>query len=154
MGIVELLSGGPTELVYGFFIPFLLVFVILWGVLSAFRMFDKKINIIIALAISILAAESEYFPIFANYVGQLGGFTALIAFAVLFLFGIGMYSYGRGRRLYSEHAPPREKREDRNKELKKLYEDLREARYKEDEELEDELLEQIERLKRRQRYDH
>jgi len=90
------------DLVFGFAVPFLILFVILWGILSALGVFDKKINLVLSVALSLIAATTEAFAIFTGYITQVAGYTAVGAFAALFIVGVAVWSISRGKGIYEE----------------------------------------------------
>ena len=64
------------------------------------KIFDKKINFVLALAFSLLIANSSWFVIFSSYIVQLGAFAAIGSFLVLMVVGFAMYSFGKGKEIY------------------------------------------------------
>lgn len=59
--------------------------------------FRRKINLILSLGITILVAATPLFSTIATLLGQYGAYTALIAFAIVFVIGIGAWVFRRGR---------------------------------------------------------
>jgi hypothetical protein len=100
-------EGIPiTAFVQTYFLPFMIFFVIIWGVLSAIKVFGRSINLVLALAISVLALMTPQFAIFSQYMSQISGFMAIGAFAAVFVFGVAVWSFGKGRDIYEEHGAP------------------------------------------------
>jgi hypothetical protein len=83
-------------------LPMLIIFAILWALLNSIRVFERKINLVLSLALTIMAAVTPQFTIFTTYVAQLGMQVALVAFFLLFAFGSIMWMFGKGRGIYYE----------------------------------------------------
>ena len=106
MALLDLLTSGQyfnfSELLQTFFIPFILLFAIFWGLLSIMRIFNNKINIVIALCLTLAAAFTGVFTIFTTYLFQFSSFLAVGVFALIFIFGIISWAFGRSRDIYYE----------------------------------------------------
>ncbi len=126
MAILDLLYElAPWELINTFFIPFVVIFVMLWGILTAMGIFkNKKINIVISLAMVLFLASTDIFPMVSQWMIQLGSMTAVAAFLLLFVGGVILWTINRGRDIYFETGSKgrRLKRlmERRDKEFEKL----------------------------------
>jgi hypothetical protein len=83
-------------------LPMLIIFAILWALLNSIRVFERKINLVLSLALTIMAAMTPQFNLFTTYVAQLGMQVALVAFFLLFAFGSIMWMFGKGRGIYYE----------------------------------------------------
>jgi uncharacterized membrane protein len=59
--------------------------------------FRRKINLVVSLIITILAATTPVFSTIATWIGQYSGYTALVAFFIVFVVGIGAWSFRRSR---------------------------------------------------------
>jgi uncharacterized membrane protein len=59
--------------------------------------FRRKINLIISLIITILAATTPVFSTIATWIGQYSAYTALAAFFIVFVIGIGAWTFRRSR---------------------------------------------------------
>jgi len=88
----ELITLTPTELIYTIFIPFIIVFVIFWGILSALNVFGRKINLILAFCISAAAFSYMDFGIISTYLIAFSGNLAITAFFIIFIVGILVWS--------------------------------------------------------------
>jgi hypothetical protein len=82
------------------FIPFLILFAIIWGLLEAINRFSSKVNLIISIGFSLTAVFSN--PWILVYIATLGSYAAVILFGMLFLFGVIRWGLGRGRDIYLE----------------------------------------------------
>jgi CHASE2 domain-containing sensor protein len=122
----EILQTPLSDFFYLWFLPFLITFVILFSILSALGIFKKKTNLIISLALTFAVAYSGIFSYFATYLFQLSGYVAVTIFIIIFIVGTLMWAFGRGKEIYYEHIPGKEK-EKLIKERAKLLEKLREA---------------------------
>jgi len=145
MVLTDILNLPVEQLFQGFFLPFLLAFAILWGLLSALKVFNKKVNIILSLVLTILAASTPQFALFSTYVTQLGAQVAITAFFILFGFGVLVWALGRGKNiLYEQTGMTKDKI---NKQLAKYYKKYREAKEEGNKEKMKTALDEIEKLK-------
>jgi len=88
----DLLTVPPKELIYTVFIPFIIAFAIFWGILSALKIFDKKVNLILAFAIAFAATYYGAFGIVSTYLLNLSANLAVTAFVIIFILGIVIWS--------------------------------------------------------------
>lgn len=144
MALENFLTAPVQELVYQLFLPFLILFVILWGVLSSLNVFGKKINLVLALGLCTIIVPTEAFAIFARYLTALSGYAAVGAFAVLFIFGITVWSIGKGRDIYHGALEPTRKERRINEKLEKSRKKLADER---DQKKKKALIEEIKNLK-------
>ena len=126
--IFDFANMNPFELGRNVFLSLILVFVILFAVLEKFNMFSKKVNIIVALGISILLATTPAFTIFSAYVIEVGGSGMLMIFGILLIGGTLMWALGRGRDIYDEQVSPTRKERKVLDKLEKLDKKLARAR--------------------------
>lgn len=117
MDLIELMSLPLEQVIRTFLLPFLILFAIVFAILTTLNIFKRKINIVVALGLTILASSTEQFTLFTLYLTQLGGQFALTAFFIVFILGVSMWALGRGREIYYEQLAPSGR-------LKKLYKDL------------------------------
>lgn len=111
---VDFANMTPYEIGRNVLVPFILVFIILWNVLERIRIFNKKINVILSLGISILLATTPAFTFMAAYITQVSGGSMLLIFGILLVGGTLVWALGRGRDVYYEQI-------DSSKILKRLY---------------------------------
>jgi hypothetical protein len=128
MSLFDLMTMPVEEMFQGFFLPFLVIFVITWGILSSLRVFSKRINMVLALALALLASATPQFTMFASYIAQMGANVSIIAFALVFGFGVLMWTFGSGRDIYYEFVAPSKKIEKLMKEERKLLKKAKEAK--------------------------
>ena len=95
--LLDFFTLTPQEMLYGFALPFIIVLVIFFAVLQMIRVFSRKINLIISLIVTILAATTPIFSTIATWLGHYTAYTALAAFVVVFAIGIGAWVFRRGR---------------------------------------------------------
>src|SRR4030042_442703 len=101
MAILDLLYQlAPWEMINTFLIPIILVFVIIWGILTALRIFNKKVNMVIALAIVLFLSSTNLFPLVSQWMIQLGSMTAIAAFLLVFVGGTVVWVVNRGKDIY------------------------------------------------------
>lgn len=128
MAIVELLTElAPWELINTLFIPFIVIFVILWGILSAIGFFKKnrKINGVIALGITLFLASTDLFPMLSQWMIQLGSMTAVVVFLLIFVGGVIIWGVNRGRDIYFDTSSKGNRLKKLQKELSKEMEKYR-----------------------------
>ncbi len=87
-------------------LPLLIFFVVIWGVLSAINVFGRRINMVLAVAVTLLAIMTPQFAMFSQYMSALSGYTAIGAFTAVFVFGVIAWSFRRGGEMYEEHVAP------------------------------------------------
>jgi len=104
MELIDLLNLPLEELVRAFLLPFLILFAVMWGILSAVGIFNRKINIVLSFGLSLLATFTPQFGLFATYLSQFGGQFAIAAFFIVFVIGVAMWGFGRGRDIYREQT--------------------------------------------------
>lgn len=108
MTILDLLAGEPSQLLHTVFLPFLVIFAIFWGVLSVMKIFGRKINIVLSLALTIIIASTDAFALISTYLAQYTAYTAIAAFTIVFIFGTVMWALRSGREIYYKQVPTRE----------------------------------------------
>ena len=125
---VDFASMTPYELARNLFLPFILVFVILWVVLERIHVFGKRVNIVISLGISILLATTPAFGLLSAYITEVSGTGMLVIFGILLIGGTAMWALFRGRDIYSEQSGSYRKLEKLRKKREKYLKKAREAR--------------------------
>jgi len=88
------------QLLFSLLLPFLVLFAIFWGLLSTMRIFNSKVNIILALVFSAIILPTPAFVWFATFLVQLGTTLALGVFILIFIFGAIRWGLSRGRDIY------------------------------------------------------
>jgi len=118
MPIIDFLQGLQVEnLFQSFFLPFVLTFVIFWGLLEALRVFNRRINLVLALGITIAAGYGGLFAWLSSYMLTLGAYVGLAAFVIIFIVGAIVWALGRGEEIISPGRRAAKIRE----EIEKLY---------------------------------
>ncbi len=121
MALTDLLTLPPEQLGTQIFLPFILIFAILWGLLSMMPIFNRKINMILAIGITVLVANTQYFILFTQLTAQYIGFAAVAVFGVVLIFGILQWGLHRGRDIYEDAGGRSYKKIERlDKEIAKL----------------------------------
>ena len=84
--------------VFDFILPFLLIFAIVYGVLSGIKIFgdNKSVNIIIAVVLGLLAIRFDFFSIFLSEISPRLGVGIVILMTLLILVGLFTPEKGRG----------------------------------------------------------
>jgi len=109
-GILDTLiqaQSNPNILLTGVLIPFLLIFVVFWGVLNLIKIFGdgpvaRKVNIILSLCIALLAGITPAWQIITGMAAFLGNF-AWVSFFVIFIIGSIFWVAGKSRSSYNEN---------------------------------------------------
>lgn len=146
MALTDVLQLAPVDLLYNFILPFLLVFAIFWGTISTLRIFDNKIRLVISIVVTLFVASTPYFASLATIVAQFGGYTAVIAFGIMLVVGIGMHSYGKTADIYSENMPKWKKLKVIREQKARLRKELQEAKDRGEKEKIHSIYEQLKRL--------
>jgi len=121
MALTDFLGPLQVEnLFQEFFLPFILTFVIFWGLLEVLRIFNRKINLVLSLGITIAAAYGGLFTILSNFLLRLGALAGVIAFALIFVVGVVIWAFRSGADIIS---PGRRSRKIRER-IEKLYDKL------------------------------
>ena len=102
MAILDISSFLSNTFIFQIFIPFIILFAIFWGLLEAIGKLGHKVNLVLAVGFSLIAAYSN--PFILSYIATLGSTVAVVLFGVLFLFGIIRWGLGRGGDIYRESA--------------------------------------------------
>jgi uncharacterized membrane protein len=102
MALFDFTSNFLTNtFVFQVFIPFLILFAILWGLLEAINVFgSSRVKLVIALGFTLIASFTNSWIL--AYIATLGAYMAVVLFGVLFLFGILRWGLGRGHDIYLE----------------------------------------------------
>lgn len=106
--------ADPNALLTNVMLPFLLIFVVVWGILNMTKIFGhspeaKKINVVIALVMTIFAALTDFWGLFAQQITVFLGQFAIWAFVVVFVVGVIIWAFGRTANVYDTHWSPRKK---------------------------------------------
>ena len=137
MAIQELLQLPPHDLIYQFYLPFILVLVLIYASLRQTRIFNNTIIWVITFVATILVADSPWFPIIGQYIAYFGATVVIGAFAVLFILGTFLFGMRREdewtgntrniERLYKQREKLSKKMERTNDraEAMRLVEDIR-----------------------------
>ena len=95
--IFELAQLEPYQLVYEFFLPFILTLILLFFGLQMIRIFSRKTNLILSLILTIMVAASPLFATIASLLSQIGAFAAVGVFVVVFIVGALSWGVRKGR---------------------------------------------------------
>jgi len=90
--VVDFLNWGDTQGLFKYILPFLLVFALIYGILSNMKLLgeNKGVHVIIAIAIGLLGLYNDYLP---NFVADFAPSLAIglsILLAAIILFGLFM----------------------------------------------------------------
>jgi hypothetical protein len=95
--ITQLTQLTPHDLIYQFFLPFILTYTIFFAVLQLLPLFSKRINLIISLVITILIAVSPMWVKIVTIMTQYGVFSAVGAFFAVFVVGVWAWAFRKSR---------------------------------------------------------
>jgi len=127
MALTDLVGMPVEQLFQGLVLPVLIIFAILWALLNSVGVFNRKINLVLAAALTIMAVMTPQFTVFTTYVAQLGAQVALVAFFVVFGVGAIAWALHGGRDIYYKHVNPSKRIDKLEKEKRKYMEKAREA---------------------------
>jgi ABC-type multidrug transport system fused ATPase/permease subunit len=128
MNLFDLFTMPIAEMFQGFFLPFLIIFVIVWAILNALKVFNKRVNMVLSLSLSLLASSTPQFTLFAAYIAQMGAQVAIVAFGLVFVFGVMMWTFGRGKDIFYEQLSHKKKIEKLMKDRREYLKKARQAR--------------------------
>jgi len=124
MALFDFASSFLTNtFIFQTFVPFIILFAVIWGLLAAINRFNTKTNTVIAVGFALIAAYSN--PFVLSYIAALGSSLALVLFVLLFVFGVIRWGLGRGRDVYFETSTYRKQYEHYGKELEKIESEVR-----------------------------
>lgn len=86
----QLLAMWQQAGVFSYILPFLLIFAMVFGILSQTNMFkgNRVINGILALAVALLALQFDFVPVFFSQIFPRLGVGLAVLMAILILFGL------------------------------------------------------------------
>ena len=120
--ISDILPPPYNEYLFTYFVPFIILFAIFWGLLTMMKIFNKKINIFLAMIFPLvfMFGAPETFLWFSSYIINLGSFLAVGAFIAVFVFGVIAWAIQRGRYIYQDVAGLDKQIVDKRKKLQEL----------------------------------
>lgn len=124
MALTDLLGIPVDQVFQGVLLPALIIFAILWALLGSVKVFSKKINLVLSLALTLLVINSPQFAFFASYLTVLGAQISIAVFFILFAVGAALMFVRKGADIYYEQNPSRKM----DKLLKRKAECLEKAR--------------------------
>lgn len=102
MALIDFSSNFLSNtFIFQTFIPFIILFAILWGLLEIiFEKWSSKIKIVISLGFALIASFTNGWILV--YIATLGSYMAVVLFGILFLFGVLRWGLSRGHDIYYE----------------------------------------------------
>ncbi|MCD6483289.1 MAG: hypothetical protein J7K83_03425 [Candidatus Aenigmarchaeota archaeon] len=82
----------PNELIFSIVVPFLIYYVLLFGILERIRLFNKRTNSLLSLLIGILGTYSLYKIGLSGILPSLAAIFIVSIFGAIFFFGAGKKS--------------------------------------------------------------
>lgn len=109
IGLYQAALLDPNLMLTQIVLPFLLIFVILWGALNLTRMFGlgpdaRKIYIVLALVITIFTAFTDAWGLIATQLAVATGVLAYVMFFAVFIIAIIIWAIQRTRGVYDMHS--------------------------------------------------
>ena len=97
--ITDILNQWDAMGIFSYVLPFLLVFAIIYGILSKSNIFgdNKGVNTIIAASIGLLSLVNDYVPVFFKTIMPNLGIAIAILVAVIILIGLFYSEEGMGK---------------------------------------------------------
>ena len=83
------------DFVFNFWLPFILSFTLIFAILEGMKIFERKINITIALIVTLGFSASPFFQVFAKIIVSYSAIFVILAFFSLFVIGTSKYSLKR-----------------------------------------------------------
>jgi uncharacterized membrane protein (DUF106 family) len=131
---------NPDLLLTNLLLPFILIFAILWGLLSTVRLFgdqSHKINLIIALVFTIAISLTDAWGFIATQLAIFSGVFTYIMFFAVFILVVILWAIGRTRTTLYEHVYAGGKIQYRNlkeldKHMAKIAREIQQAEYRGD----------------------
>lgn len=124
MALFDFATGFLTNtFIFQVFIPFIILFAIVWGLLEAIGKLGHKVNLVVAIGFALLAAYTN--PFILAYIATLGSTVAVVLFGILFLFGIIRWGLSRGHDIYLETSSYEKQYQKLVDQKAKLYDKLR-----------------------------
>jgi hypothetical protein len=102
MALFDFTSFISSTFVFQYFVPFIILFAIFWGLIEMIGRFKTKINLVLSLGFAMIAVYTN--PWILVYIATLGSYAAVVLFGVIFIFGIIRWSLGRGQDIYYDTA--------------------------------------------------
>lgn len=103
---------GVPKVIYYIIIPFIVATTVTYGILTELRIFrstkGNRINILLSIAMAFLLLPSGVLTTIVTYFYAANAFIGLMGFGILFLFGIIMWVYGTGHRLWAYGKTPKD----------------------------------------------
>jgi len=127
------------ELIFQIFLPFIFIFAILWGVLTTLKIFEKKINLVISLVITLFLASTETFVLLTTYYSQISGAFVTFVFIGLFVVGTIIWAVRRGEHVYYGTSNPSHGIDRLNKKIGQLNKKYNQKRHSGNEEEADQI---------------
>jgi hypothetical protein len=87
----------PYQLIYNFFLPFMFIFVLCYGVLRKIDLFGSRINMLISMLIPAMILLNPAMGFFRDQMSMMGAMSVYGMFIALFGFGVIMWGLNKGR---------------------------------------------------------
>lgn len=128
MVLFDISMFTTTELFYTLFLPFILILAILFGALELLHVFNKKINLVLALVFTLLTTQTPVFVWFATILPLYGAVAAVGVFIVLFFVLTLRWGFSRGKDIYQEMGGTESRIKQLTERMGKLWKEYEKAR--------------------------
>lgn len=146
MVLEQYLPVSIYELFPTIVLPFLLIFIIFFAVLSLIRVFNKKTNVVLALVFTLFAGYGGLFNWITTWVAQSMAYVAISILVIVFVLGSLMWGFGKTKKIYYETVSSEEKLRKLLERKEKLMDEIIKAREKGDEKKEKARIEELKKI--------
>ena len=123
--ISQMVSEPQNSVLFQYFIPFLLIMILFFGLLEVVRIFRKRTNTLVAMLFALIAYPA--YPWFSAILIPLGGYAAIVIFIIFFGVFTARYALSRGRDIWYETMTDANKLRKLEERLQKEYKRLNQA---------------------------
>lgn len=135
------------EFLFNTWVPFLISFVLIYGVLEGIKIFNRRINFMISLLLSLAFLTSPAFKIFSEIFTSYAAFFVIATLVAVFI--VGSLVHGGRKIIQIEKRELEERLKAVNEKIRKKEEELERARREGKEEQAAQISKELEDLKRK-----
>jgi len=123
--IAQMFADPQNSILFIYFIPFLFIMVLFFGLLEVVRAFRKRTNILISMLFALVAFP--VYPWFSSILIPLGSYSAIVIFILFFGVFVVRYAFSRGRDIWFETMTDSKRLRKLEERLQKEYKRLQQA---------------------------
>ena len=86
----------PDNIFYQLFLPFTVIFVILFGIMTTMKIFDKRMSMVISVIIALIVLGSGRYSEIMKYVSG-GGMIVIVGFIAVFIVLVALFKQRGGK---------------------------------------------------------